>query len=167
MPLPWNKDVPVMLAERLGSDWVRLLPALWTEVGATALTARVRHAYMDVITRLVEQNFSQQIGQWRQRHGVEYIGHVIEDNNQSSRLGCSLGHFFRALDGQHMAGIDDIGGQVLPGGEDHTRRIDGDGEFYHFALGKLASSHAHIDPKKAGRISMPTGAIRSTAILAT
>jgi hypothetical protein len=28
---------------------------------------------------------------------------------------------------------------------------EGDGEFYHFALGKLGSSLAHIDPKKKGR----------------
>jgi hypothetical protein len=151
MPLPWNKDVPAMLEEALGTGWVRLLPALWAEAGDAALTARVRYAYMDAVTRLVERNFSNQIGQWCAAHGVEYIGHIIEDNNQSSRLGCSLGHFFRALDGQHMGGIDDIGGQVLPGGENHTRRIDGDGEFYHYALGKLGSSHGHIDPKKRGR----------------
>lgn len=151
MPLPWNQDVPVLLEAALGQDWQRLLPALWTEVGDAALTARVRYAYMDGVTRLVQQNFSRQLGEWCTAHGVEYIGHVIEDNNQHSRLGCSLGHYFRSLDGQHMAGIDDIGGQVLPGGENHTRRVDGDGEFYHFALGKLASSHGHIDPKKQGR----------------
>jgi hypothetical protein len=151
MPLPWNQDVPRMLAESLGADWPRLLPALWTEAGDPALTARVRYAYMDVVTRLVRQNFSNQLGRWCAAHGVEYIGHIIEDSNQHARLGCSLGHFFRALDGQHMAGIDDIGGQVLPGGENHTRRIDGDGEFFHFALGKLGSSHGHIDPKKQGR----------------
>lgn len=151
MPLPWNTDVPGMLAERLGDAWVKLLPALWTPVGGANLTGRVRYAYMDTITRLVQQNFSNQLGEWCAQHGVEYIGHIIEDGNQSSRLGCSMGHFFRALDGQHMAGIDDIGGQVLPGGDDHNRRMAGDGEFYHFLIAKLASSHAHIDPKKAGR----------------
>lgn len=155
MPLPWNKDVPVMLEEALGKDWMRLLPALWADVGDAALTARVRYAYMDVVTRLVEKNFSNQIGKWCKERGVEYIGHIIEDNNQASRLGCSIGHYFRGLDGQHMGGIDDIGGQVMPGGENHYRQrtfgVDGDGEFYHFALGKLGSSHGHIDPKKKGR----------------
>ena len=151
MPLPWNKDVPEMMEERLGTEWKKLLPMLWTESSCPDCTAKVRHAYMDTVTRLVEQNFSKQLGEWCSAHGVEYIGHVVEDNNQHNRLGSSLGHYFRSLAGQHMAGIDDIGGQVLPNGEDSTRRFAGDGEFYHFALGKLGSSHAHIDPKKKGR----------------
>jgi len=153
MPLPWNKDVPGMLRERLGDEWMRLLPALWSDLSDKDLTAKVRYAYMDTVTRLVEENFSNQIGQWCEARGVEYIGHIIEANNMHARLGSSLGHYFRALAGQHMAGIDDIGGQVLPGGENHTRYgfTTGDGEFFHFTLGKLGSSHAHIDPKKQGR----------------
>jgi len=155
MPLPWNKDMPGLMAARLGADYLRLLPALWTDAGDRALMARVRHAYMDSATTLIGRNFSGQIGAWCVARGVQYIGHIIEDNNQHSRLGSSQGHFFRAMQGQHMAGIDNIGNQVLPGGENHSRltRITppGDGEFYHFALGKLGSSHAHIDPIKQGR----------------
>ena len=155
MPLPWNKDMPGLMVARLGADYLRLLPALWTDAGDRALTARVRYAYMDSATTLIGRNFSGQIGAWCAARGVQYIGHIIEDNNQHSRLGSSQGHFFRAMQGQHMAGIDNIGNQVLPGGENHSRltRITppGDGEFYHFALGKLGSSHAHIDPLKQGR----------------
>ena len=155
MPLPWNKDMPALLTQRLGADYLRLLPALWCEAGGRALTARVRYAYMDSATALVAKNFSEQIGRWCADHNVEYIGHIIEDNNQHSRLGCSQGHFFRAMRGQHMSGIDDIGNQVLLGGDYHARLSpfggSGDGEFYHFALGKLGSSLAHIDPKKKGR----------------
>ena len=155
MPLPWNGDMPAMLSQRLGAGYIRLLPALWCDAGGAALTARVRYAYMDSATALIARNFSRQIGEWCEAHGVEYTGHIIEDNNQHNRLGCSMGHFFRSMVGQHMSGIDDIGGQVLLGGENHNRLRpfppEGDGEFYHFALGKLGSSLAHIDPKKKGR----------------
>lgn len=155
MPIPWNKDVPLMLEERLGTDWKQLLPMLYADSTDSDLTALTRYSYMDTVTNLVKENFSNQISKWCEEHGVEYIGHLIEDNNQHSRLGASLGHYFRALDGQHMAGIDNIGNQVLIGGENHIRSsgigVAGDGEFFHFALGKLASSHAHIDPKKKGR----------------
>ena len=145
--------MPDLMEERLGADWVAQLPLLWNAQQADDETAQVRYAYMDALTRLVEQNFSRQIGDWCAAHGVEYIGHIIEDVNLSASMGSSLGHYFRALNGQHMGGIDAIGGSVFPGGED---RVDGggyygNGDFYHFVLGKLASSHAHIDPRKQGR----------------
>ena len=155
MPLPWNKDMPGMLKARLGDEYMRLLPALWSEVGDHDLTARVRYAYMDSATSLMARNFSEQIGKWCEAHNVQYTGHIIEDNNQHSRLGCSQGHFFRSMQGQHMSGIDNIGNQVLLGGDNYSRLSTftppGDGEFYHFALGKLGSSLAHIDPKKKGQ----------------
>ena len=62
-----------------------------------------------------KKDFSWPIGEWCRAHGVEYIGHLIEDNNHASKTGSSLGHYFRGLAGQDMAGIDDIGGQVMPG----------------------------------------------------
>lgn len=53
-----------------------------------------------------------------------------------------------------MAGIDDIGGQVLPQGEEEPYAgVMGavrDGEFYHYQLANLAASAAAIEPGKAG-----------------
>ena len=66
----------------------------------------------------MREDFSQQVADWCHQRGGAYIGHVIEDDGQHCRTGSSLGHFFRGLQGQDMAGIDDIGGQVLPQGED-------------------------------------------------
>lgn len=155
MALPWSKYVPEMLSERLGEGWMDLLPLLWHTSSDKAQDAKVRVAYMDSTTRLVEKCFSFQLGDWCAAHGVQYIGHLVEDNDVHARLGCSLGHYFRGLGGQHMAGIDNIGGQVLIGGGDGMRPkgfgAAGDGEFYHYELGKLGSSHAHIDPRKGGR----------------
>lgn len=154
-PLPWSSQLEKMLEEKLGKEYLPYYPALWTDMADEKVNARVRYAYMDCVTRLVEENFSRQIGQWCEERGVEYIGHIVEDNNQHSRLGSSQGHFFRSMMGQHMSGIDNIGDQVLPGGENHKREAllgaDKDGEFYHYELGKLGSSLAHIDPKKQGR----------------
>lgn len=154
---PWSASLESALKEKLGENWVNLLPLLWENEGVDQdLTAYVRYIYMDTVTRLVERCFSKQIGNWCQERGVKYIGHMIEDNNQHARLGASLGHYFRGLSGQHMAGIDDIGGQVLPQKEDAPAegqaKITGgrDGEFYHYLLGKLGASAAAIDPKKDG-----------------
>lgn len=152
--LPWSNEVEEQMRARLGSDWKVKLPLLWENALNPDETAKVRYIYMDIITRLVEENFSKQIGQWCEKHGVEHIGHIIEDNNAHARLGSTLGHFYRGLSGQHMSGIDVIGGQVMPAGELYPKdRVIGerDGEFYHYMLGKLGSSLAAIDPKKKGR----------------
>lgn len=154
---PWSRELEAQMPQTLGSDWKTLLPLLWDNDTDPKLRAQVRYRYMDLVTRLVEKCFSRQLGTWCEAHGVEYIGHMIEDNNAHARTGVSLGHYFRGLAGQHMAGIDDIGGQVLPQQEDAPaegifKMIGGrDGEFYHYLLGKLGVSAAAIDPKKQGR----------------
>ncbi|MCD8232345.1 MAG: hypothetical protein LUD14_11180 [Clostridiales bacterium] len=151
---PWSDELDAELEKRLGTNYFGKLIALWDNDLNKEQTAEIRFQYMDAVTRLVQKDFSEQIGNWCHEHGVEYIGHLIEDNDQHSRLGSSLGHYFRGLAGQDMAGIDDIGGQVLPQGEDlmidlgYYKR---DGEFYHYMLGNLGSSLAAIDPKKNGR----------------
>ena len=158
--LPWSQEVEEQLLARLGSDWKTKLPMLWENGRSPDQSAEVRFIYMDIITRLVEENFSNQIGNWCEERGVEYIGHIIEDNNSHSRLGSSLGHFFRGLSGQHMSGIDNIGGQVFPAGEAYPKKgltgDERDGEFFHYMLGKLGSSFAAIDPKKQGRTMVET-----------
>ena len=150
MNLPWS----VELESALGNGFIGKLPALWCEYGSKEETAQIRYTYMDALTTLVRTNFSEQIGGWCRNHGVEYIGHIIEDNNAADGLGCSTGHYFRSLWGQDMAGIDDIGAQITMGGA-NTEHLSfagsWDGEFFHHVLGKLGSSLAHIDPKKKDR----------------
>lgn len=155
MDFPWSSELEDALKEKLGENFDEKLILLWEENAPDDEKAYIRYTYMDCLTRLVEKDFSYQIGNWCREHGVQYIGHLIEDNDQDSRTGSSLGHYFRGLSGQDMAGIDNIGGQVLPGGED----LDYDkgpfavrkGEFFHYMLGKLGNSLAVLDPLKQGR----------------
>jgi len=151
----WSSEIQVVLEEKWKNNFVKFLPLLWEQSFADDIKALVRYDYMNAITKAVEEDFSIQIGSWCRDHGVEYIGHLIEDNNQHTRTGSSMGHFFRGLAGQDMAGIDDIGGQVFPQGEGDgptgPMGEERDGEFYHYALGKLGASLASIDPLKKGR----------------
>lgn len=152
--LPWSRRMHQEMTASYGEEFWKKLILLWENEANPDDIAKIRYTYMDAVTRLVEECFSNQLGNWCQKRNVEYIGHIIEDNNQHARMGSSLGHYFRGLNGQHMAGIDDIGGQVLPQQEKVTTTGitgDRDGRFYHYVLGKLAASHAAIDPKKNGR----------------
>ena len=157
--LPWSCCVEKDLAETLGCNWKELLPLLWDGQGprnkaVEKAAAKVRTVYMDVLTKRVRSAFSEQIGGWCHAHGVQYIGHMIEDEGQHCRTGSGLGHYFRGLQGQDMAGIDDIGGQILPQGEDEPKHTalgsPRSGEFYHYGLAKLAESAAQIEERKHG-----------------
>ncbi|MBP3218569.1 MAG: hypothetical protein J6M46_09370 [Lachnospiraceae bacterium] len=150
----WSDAVGARLQAKWGADYRRFLPLIWEQDFDPDLQAMVRCDYMDAVTLEVKECFSFQVGDWCRAHGVKYIGHLIEDNHQHSRTGSSLGHYFRGLAGQDWAGVDDIGGQVMPQGE-HIGPGDfmnptRDGEFWHYTLGKLAGSMAAIDPLKHG-----------------
>lgn len=149
--LPWSGELELILSGKWEKDFLPNLALLWNQEQGGS----VRVTFMDALTRLVENDFSRQIGDWCHAHHVEYIGHLIEDNDQHQRTGSSLGHYFRGLSGQDMAGIDDIGGQVLPQGEWAGKNGPlgqyRDGFFYHYVLGKLGASLAAIDPQKKGR----------------
>ncbi len=147
MVLPWRPG----LEKELGFER-KLLPFLFADGGG--IEKAVRCQYMDVITRLYNENFTRVLATWCEEHGICYLGHNIEDNGAHARLGYGAGHFFRAQEAQHFSGIDVIGTQIVPGMPYHH---DGfatggcDGSFYHYALAKLGSSAAHLDAKKQGR----------------
>lgn len=147
MPLPWREGLENELdIER------RFLPLLWTSANGAEST--IRFQYMDVVTRLYRENFTKVLSDWCRAHGVWYLGHNIEDNGAHARLGYGAGHYFRAQQDMDLAGIDVIGTQIVPGMNYHHDAFNtggSNGEFYHYALAKLASSAAHLDPKKNGR----------------
>lgn len=151
--LPWSQQLRALLEQKWGREWTFCLPALWYGMGER--TGRIRFEYMDAVTRLVAECFTGQVGKWCEEHGVEYIGHVIEDDNAHTRLGCGTGHYFREQSGQHRSGVDVVHFQIMPGFEDPVHRwIAGerDGEFFHYGLAKLGASEAHINPNKKGRV---------------
>ncbi|WP_240422382.1 glycosylhydrolase-like jelly roll fold domain-containing protein [Listeria costaricensis] len=153
MPLPWRSDLPELLTEA-GVENIRLLlPLLVADGGEVA--HQIRYRYMDLITRLYAKNFTGKLGDWCAAHGVEYVGHLIEDNNAHARLGYGAGHFARGISGQTMAGIDVVLQQLIPGmdgGYFRTFTQTGwDGEFFHYGLAKMGASIGQLDPKKKGR----------------
>ena len=152
MVLPWSCNVQSMLYDALRDEFRTILPFLWYDSPTKA--CRVRYTYMDIITKLYSQCFTTQIAEWCHAHGVEYIGHVMEDQNVHSRLGPGSGHFFRSMSAQDMSGIDTVYQQLTPGFDRHVfrwMRMNWDGEFFHYALAKMGSSLGHLDPKKKGR----------------
>lgn len=147
MVLPWRDGL-----ENLLDFEPQYLPLLW--VMGQGMERDVRYKYMDLITRLYNESFTKVLGDWCTDRGVWYLGHTIEDNGAHARLGYGTGHYFRGQQAMDFAGVDVIGGQIVPGMNYHHDAFNtggSNGEFYHYALAKLASSAAHLDPKKQGR----------------
>ncbi len=150
--LPWSRGLEERLHAAWEDDFAGNLAALWFQAGPQ--TPEIRHCFMDAVTDLVYTCFSGQLGAWCRDHGVEYIGHIIEDDNAHGRLGCSIGHYFKEMRGQQMAGIDVVHFQIVPGFEDRVHQWlswNTDGSFFHYGLTRLAVSAAQIDPDKQGR----------------
>lgn len=153
MVLPWREDMVEILHKNGIEDVIRFLPLLWAD--GNSKEHEVRYKYMDTITKLYSENFTGKLGDWCREHDVEYIGHVIEDNNAHARLGYGPGHFYRALWEQDMSGLDVVLHQIMPGmdkGVFKSFTSSGwDGEFFHYGLAKMGASLGHIDNKKKGR----------------
>ncbi len=152
MALPWSALVRDAWCEAMGAQFRRVLPLLWQQ--DASLYHSVRARFMDVVSRVVRQTYNGQMHAWCRVRGLQYIGHCLEDENTHASLATGPAHFFRMQAHQDAAGIDLIGGQLMPGKDfPHSwyGNPDGDGEFYHYGIAKLASSAAHIAPNKRGR----------------
>ena len=151
--MPWNAEVAELMIKEGVINPITCLPALWYNYENAP---NIRYAYMNAITRLWNSNFSYQLGDWCRNHGVQYIGHIIEDMNAHSKIGGSTGHYFRGLSGQDMSGIDIVLQQVMPGMAEYQNAalIAGgvaDPEFFHYVLASLGSSLSRIEPRMKGR----------------
>ncbi len=156
--LPWGKELEGIMKEKFGEDLFLKLPLLFAKDKKDEYR-QLRVAYMDVVSELYSKNFCCQLGDWCREHGVEYIGHVVEDFHNHMRLGAGAGHYFRAMKGQDMAGIDNIGYQIMPGNDvavRHTGFSHLTPDVYHYQIGKLGASDAAIDPAKKGRLMCET-----------
>lgn len=147
---PYSGTLIERVSAELGEDFGILLPYLWC--GRSDRAKDIRYQYMDVVSKLFGTEFLGRMGNWCRAHGVALIGHVVEDNGAHARLGYGCGHFFRAMEGMDTSGLDVVY-QIWPEyteGRHKTPFGYLDSRFYYWGLPKMASSLAHLDPKKKG-----------------
>ena len=156
--LPWSTELEQRLKKAWGPKYVLHLASLFADTDGqpSPHASADRVFFTDQVADLYGKNFCGQIGDWCRSHGVEYIGHVIEDDGRHAQLGLGTAHYFRALWGQDMAGIDVVLQQLRPELDDYPFHTVGgintyNGEFFHYGLASLGVSLARLDPKKHGR----------------
>lgn len=144
---PWHDKLKNMLD-------MDILPGLWFDIDN--VSDKIRYSYMDIISKEYQKNFGDRLGNWCREHNVMYIGHIIEDNNTHAKTGAGPAHYFRAINGQDMSGVDVVLHQIIPGltecdNAGYVTYRSMNSKFFNYYLAKLGSSHAHIDEKKKGR----------------
>ena len=151
---PWSNGVKTEFTNLYGDMALSYLAGLWFDI--ENISSKARYSFMDYVTKQYRDNFCNNLADWCHRHNVLYIGHIIEDNNHHSETTASVGHYFRALDGQDMSGVDVVLHQIVPGlcecssaGLVSYKHMNS--KFFNYVLAKLGSSLAHIDFKKQGR----------------
>ncbi len=148
--LPWSDSLLSKLSSRWQGDFKKVLPCLWYDAGCRTMDAR--YVYMDLVSSLFADNYTQQIGDWCRAHNVKYMGHLIEENGAHARVGYGAGHFFRSIRGQDYPGLDIIH-QVWPGVTDgrFTSQVGYlDADFFYWGITKMAASAAHITSADSG-----------------
>ena len=91
----WTGKLPAVFRKRYGYDLVDHLPELYFEVEGQEIS-RARYHYFDCITHLFVTAFSRQIGQWCEKNGLLYTGHVLAEDtlrDQSQVVGSAMRHY--------------------------------------------------------------------------
>ena len=151
---PWGNSLKEAFVQKFGEHFRERIVDLFFDVGHRS--RETREFYMDSISMIYSRNYTEKLAEWCNNHNVQFIGHIIEDNNAAFRTGATGGNYFRALEGQDMSGIDVVSGQLVPGMDDIDYIYDseffsyGDHRFFRYTLAKLASSMAHTNKKMNG-----------------
>ncbi|MEK3883239.1 glycosyl hydrolase [Paenibacillus sp. PL2-23] len=152
--MPWTRVMREAFSQNKGYDLFDEIEWLWYE-HSDGRAGAVRFDFMDVMTQLFSQNFFARIQAWCHAEGVSFIGHVVEDNQAHMHHGYGVGHYFRSTRHFDMGGYDFVLRQVdseqklVPYEENYPQfkhyREGLNPDFFHYTLGKLAQSQAHLE----------------------
>lgn len=127
--LPWTHDFFQRFRRLKGYDLRQRMADLVYEVNED--WRQVRCDYFDAVSSWYVEAYHAQLSAWCDQHGLEYIGHTLEDPliNQVR----TQGNQTRVLEQMHRPGLDYLGHGI--GTKDHPHRV---------LAAKCAASVAHV-----------------------
>jgi hypothetical protein len=108
LALPWTNGFLDVFQARCGYDLLLYLPALFFDTGEFH---GVRYDYWRTITELFVKNYSRQVFDWCEVHGLAYTGHYNAEDllcSQTDNIGAAMVHYPY----MHIPGIDKLGRQI-------------------------------------------------------
>lgn len=151
--MPWSRVLLDSFKQAKNYDLLTSIESLWYEMDESF--EKTRFDFMDVMTELFSTNFFGRIQAWCHANGLQFIGHVVEDNQAHMHHGYGPGHFFRTTRHFDLGGYDFVLRQVdsdlnrVPYTEHFPQfshyRDQPNADFFKFTLAKLAQSAAHLE----------------------
>jgi len=83
--LPWTGALPKVFRERYGYDLLPHLPELAYDLEGQGVRP-ARYHFHDCLNHLFVTAYSKQIGEWCDRNGLLYTGHVLEEDSLSKQV---------------------------------------------------------------------------------
>jgi hypothetical protein len=100
--LTWSVRLPAEFQKRRGYDLLKKLPHLLYK---TSESGKVRHDFWKTVYELVDESFTQQIGEWCEKNNVRFTGHLNAEGALQSQIQCAGGvmHHYKHM---QAPGID-------------------------------------------------------------
>jgi hypothetical protein len=102
--IPWTERLPQAFRKRHGYDLRDHLPALFLSYGDGSPQA-LRYHYLDTISNLFVEGFSRPIGEWCERHNLQFTGHVLSEETIESQANV-VGSAMRFYEHMQAPGMD-------------------------------------------------------------
>lgn len=102
----WTDALPKVFQERYGYNLLPHLPELLFNL-PDGLLPRTRRDYFDCITHLFTTAYGKQIGEWCEKHGIAFTGHLLGEDTLSSQTSCA-GACMRFYEHMQIPGIDQL-----------------------------------------------------------
>ncbi|MFA5206487.1 MAG: glycosyl hydrolase [Lentisphaeria bacterium] len=102
--MPWTAKLPAVFKKRYGYDLLPHLVELFFDVDG-APVSRARYHYHDCVTFLFVDAFTRQIGEWCGKNGLQFTGHMLEEDTLASQVNV-VGDCMRHYEFMQAPGMD-------------------------------------------------------------
>lgn len=102
--IPWTTNMPRAYARRFGGDLLEDLPSIFLHRDGNTYD-KAKWQYVELAQELFLKNFVKPQHDWCVRHGMDYTGHYLHEDNLTSQV-LNQGSLMRAYELQDIPGID-------------------------------------------------------------
>ncbi|MDD5678773.1 MAG: glycosyl hydrolase [Kiritimatiellae bacterium] len=104
LSIPWTPALPAVFRKRYGYNLMPHLLELFFDVDGREMTP-ARYHYHECLSFLFADAFARQIGEWCARQGIQFTGHVVEEDTPSHQANY-VGECMRFYEHMQAPGMD-------------------------------------------------------------